>query len=62
MADPGDLISWCFYGTGTGDGQRAKQGPRRIGIQVASVSSPNIIGRALSFAKKGETLDILIRQ
>lgn len=55
---PGDLIEWCFAGDGTGQTQRAKQGPRRIGIQVASVSSPKIIGRAVTFSKKGETLDV----
>jgi len=59
---PGDLIEWCLSGTGTSKSARAKQGPRRIGIQVASVSSPKIIGRALSFCKNGETFDILIRQ
>lgn len=55
---PGDLVEWCFSGTGTSLSARAKQGPRRIGIQVASVSSPKIIGRALSFSKKGETFDV----
>ena len=59
---PGDLVEWCFYGTGTDKNPRAKQGPRRIGIQVASVSSPKIIGRALSFSKNGETFDVLIKQ
>ena len=59
---PGDLIEWCLAGTGTSGSARAKQGPRRIGIQVASVSSPKIIGRALSFSKNGETFDVLIRQ
>ena len=34
------------------------QGP----IPIASVSSPKIIGRALSFAKDGESLDILLKQ
>ena len=55
---PGDLVEWCFAGDGMSDKKRAKQGPRRIGIQVASVSSPKIIGRALSFSKKGETFDV----
>ena len=55
---PGDLVEWCFAGSGTSSSARAKQGPRRIGIQVASVSSPKIIGRALSFSKNGETFDV----
>lgn len=59
---PGDLVEWCLFGTGTDKSPRAKQGPRRVGIQVASVSSPKIIGRALSFSKNGETFDVLIRQ
>ena len=60
---PGDLVEWCLASKkGTATGQRAKMGPRRIGIAVASVSSPKIIGRALSFAKSGETLDILLKQ
>ena len=37
-------------------------GPRRIGITIASASSPKVIGRALSFAKSGESVDILIKQ
>lgn len=49
---PGDLIEWCLYGTGTSKSVRAKQGPRRVGIQVASVSSPKIIGRALSVSQR----------
>lgn len=60
---PGDLIEWClFTKRGTHTGKRQKQGPRRIGITIASVSSPKIIGRALSFAKDGESLDILLKQ
>ncbi len=58
---PGDLIEWCFANSGTSTTDRAKASPRRVGISVASVSSPKIIGRALSFAKKGETLDILLK-
>lgn len=62
---PGDLVEWCFCATdGVTSKYRAsaKSGPRRIGIQVASVSSPKIIGRALSFSKNGETFDVLIKQ
>lgn len=50
---PGDLVEWTLAGTGTSQTDRAKASPRRIGIAVASVSSPKIIGRCLSFAKKG---------
>ncbi len=59
---PGDLIEWCLTSDkGTHTAKRARSGPRRVGITIASVSSPKIIGRALSFAKAGETLDILLK-
>jgi len=59
---PGDLIEWCFYSQkGTHEGKRQRMGPRRIGINIASVSSPKVIGRALSFAKAGEQLDLLLK-
>jgi hypothetical protein len=59
---PGDLVEWCFYPEkGTHSGKRARQGPRRVGITIASVSSPKIIGRAISFAKAGEQLDLLLK-
>lgn len=49
---PGDLVEWCFTSSGTDKGQRARAGPRRIGMQVASVSSPKLLGRALSVSFK----------
>jgi hypothetical protein len=42
---PGDLIEWCFANDSTHKFDRSKQGPRRICVQVASVSSPKIVGR-----------------
>ena len=68
---PGDLVEWCFIapkllGTNSGSdplpAKRHKTGPRRVGIKMASVSSPKVIGRVLSFAKPGETLDLLLKQ
>ena len=60
---PGDLVEWCFYSEkGTHSGKRARSGPRRFGITLASVSSPKVIGRAISFAKAGEQLDLLLKQ
>ena len=56
---PGDLVEWCFISPKacTGNSQkRLRTGPRRVGIKTASVSSPKVIGRALSFAKSGETI------
>ena len=59
---PGDLVEWCFFSdNGTHTSKRQRSGPRRIGITVASVSSPKIIGRALSFAKVGESIDVLLK-
>ena len=68
---PGDLVEWTFVppklytntsGASVGPQKRQKQGPRRISVKIASVSSPRVIGRVLSFAKPGETFDLLIRQ
>ena len=59
---PGDLVEWCLINPVAQRGnsqKRLKTGPRRIGIRTASVSSSKIIGRALSFAKSGETLDVV---
>lgn len=60
----GDLIEWCLVteSAGSPPHKRARSGPRRIGIKTASVSSDKIIGRALSFAKNGESFDLLIKQ
>lgn len=59
---PGDLVEWCLAHSKTDGKGRNKSSPRRVAIAIASVSSPRIIGRALSFAKSGETLDVLLRQ
>ena len=67
---PGDLVEWCFISpkwenandANSQSAKRLKTGPRRVGIKTASVSSPKVIGRALSFAKSGETMDLLIKQ
>tara|TARA_B100001094_G_C18194498_1_gene809640 strand:+ start:2360 stop:2944 length:585 start_codon:yes stop_codon:yes gene_type:complete len=56
----GDLVEWTFCASDSPQ-NKGKTGPRRIAIKVASVSSPKIIGRAISFAKKGETLDVLLK-
>ena len=60
---PGDTIEWTLAESGnTSDRKRSRQGPRRIGVKIASASSAKVIGRALSFAKSGETFDLLIKQ
>ncbi len=63
---PGDLVEWTLFAQkkkdGTGTAKRFKNNPRRVGVKVASASSGRIIGRALSFSKSGETMDILIKQ
>lgn len=61
----GDLIEWTLLGEASkyaGTHKRLKSGPRRVAIKTASISSERIIGRALSFAKNGESLDLLIKQ
>ena len=49
----GDLVEWTlsFANADKSHAKRARHGPRRIGIKTATVSSPKVIGRALSFAK-----------
>jgi len=62
----GDWLAWTFYSEDsantTRDVKRRKAGPRRIGIELADPLSDRTIGRALSFAKPGETFDLLLRQ
>ena len=61
---PGDMLEWCLYSEEakkSGSNLRLKKDPRRVGIQLASPSSERVIGRVLSFAKSGETFDLLIK-
>ncbi len=60
----GDLVEWTlsYSDAMKSHAKRARHGPRRIGIQTATVSSPKVIGRALSFAKPGEPIDLLLKQ
>ena len=61
---PGDILEWTFYAekpTGEQVSKRARTGPRRVSIRVASPMSPNVIGRVLSFGKPGETFDLLLK-
>lgn len=63
---PGDMIAWTFFNEAMDDTDRAshkrsKTEPRRIGVEISSPSNSRIIGRALSFAKPGETFDLLIK-
>lgn len=69
---PGDMLEWTFlsdtdtsnYAASADKLKRAKTlSPRRVGIkQCADVNqSSRVIGRALSYGKSGESIDILIR-
>jgi hypothetical protein len=63
---PGDILEWTLYNE-QGDkssgrpNKRLKSGPRRVGIKVADPTSPRVIGRTLSFAKPGESFDLLLK-
>lgn len=60
VVHPGELVEWSFDRTGNG---KRSMGPRRIALKVTEdANSAKIVGRALSFAKQGETYDILIKQ
>jgi hypothetical protein len=62
---PGDMLEWTFYNeagdTGGRATKRSKGNPRRIAVKVASPTSERVIGRCLSFAKPGETFDLLLK-
>ena len=59
---PGDLVEWTFSHKDTGK-KRSGAGPRRIAlVSTKDANSSKIVGRALSFAKSGESYDILIKQ
>lgn len=69
---PGDLVEWTFFEllTGPGNASSSVNGhvrPRRIQVrsitsEAGTHSTARVIGKALTFAKKGELLDILIAQ
>lgn len=62
---PGDILEWTFFNErNTAEkptAKRARTGPRRVSIRVASPMSANVIGRVLSFGKPGETFDLLLK-
>ena len=64
---PGDMLEWCFYNqkaytsVGSKGAARGNARPRRITVKVATAASERVIGRALSFAKPGETFDLLLK-
>ena len=64
---PGDMLEWCFYNqkaftsSGSKGAARGNARPRRITVKIATAASERVIGRALSFAKPGETFDLLLK-
>ena len=74
---PGDFLEWTFYnenkpagaknGTDNASQLASKNAlrgtghPRRVSIKIATASSERIIGRCLSFAKPGETFDLMLK-
>lgn len=64
---PGDMLEWCFYNqkayssAGSKGAARGNANPRRITVKIATTASERVIGRALSFAKPGETFDLLLK-
>tara|TARA_Y100000591_G_scaffold184554_1_gene159369 strand:+ start:327 stop:938 length:612 start_codon:yes stop_codon:yes gene_type:complete len=57
----GDMVEWTFS-VEQGSKRRRITTPRRIVLKTASALSTKIVGRALSFAKPGEPIDILLKQ
>jgi len=64
VVHPGDMLAWTFVSEANntkGKDRRGNgMGPRRVGIRVADYFDENVIGRAITFAKSGSPLDILI--
>ena len=64
---PGDMLEWCFYNqkayssAASKGAARGNARPRRITVKIATAASERVIGRALSFAKPGETFDLLLK-
>ena len=64
---PGDMLEWCFYNqkayssAASKGANRGNSNPRRITVKIATAASERVIGRALSFAKPGETFDLLLK-
>jgi len=58
----GDTLAWTFYSENdkTSTIKRQRTGaPRRVGLRIASYMDDCKIGRALTFARPGQPLDIL---
>jgi hypothetical protein len=60
----GDMVEWAFETTDSMNKSKRRRTttPRRIVLKTASLLSDKIVGRALSFAKAGEPIDILLKQ
>ena len=64
---PGDMLEWTFYNqkayssAASKGANRGNANPRRITVKIATAASERVIGRALSFAKPGETFDLLLK-
>ncbi len=64
---PGDMLEWTFYNqksyssAASKGASRGASNPRRVTVKVATAASERVIGRALSFAKPGETFDLLLK-
>ena len=62
---PGDMLEWTFFNESLSRKSsavgRKKADPRRISIRMATATSERVIGRCLSFAKPGETFDLLLK-
>ena len=57
----GDMVEWTFFDTnGMSTFKRQRVGPRRIQVRKATKTHARVFGRALSYAKRGESFDVLI--
>ena len=58
----GDMVEWTFFDTREANflPKRQRVGPRRIQVRAAKHSQARTFGRALNYAKRGESLDVLV--
>ena len=58
----GDFLAWTFVSDDVSKINKGsyKNGPRRIAVRIATYYDENVFGKAITFAKPGQPLDVLL--
>ena len=58
----GDFLAWTFVSDEPSKVNKGsyKNGPRRIAVRIATYYDENVFGKAITFAKPGQPLDVLL--